>query len=110
MSTMPPPPPGPAPVPPTSVPPAPVAPATPPAPRPVSGPAWKPRVTFVALLGGALTGLGVLVLLQQFAVVYPTLLTTVVVLGVALLVGLVVPSLGRLVAVRRYRRRFHGGG
>ena len=66
---------------------------------------WKPRLSILGLLGGLVMGLGVVVLLQQYGKLYPT--TEILVGGVVggcLVGGIVVPSLLRLVAVRRINR------
>ena len=56
---------------------------------------WLPRITLVGLVSGALTGLAGVVLVQQFAIAYPTteLLIEFVLCG-ALVYGVVVPTLG----------------
>jgi hypothetical protein len=56
---------------------------------------WGPRITLVGLIGGVLAGAGVLVLLQQFAVVYPTKEWAICLLaGGAAVYGLVLPTIG----------------
>ena len=73
---------------------------------------WKPRISVLGVLGGLLMGLGVVVLLQQYGKLYPT--TQILVGGViagALLGGLVLPSLFRLIAIGRINgkiRRIEG--
>ncbi|MFY9614607.1 MAG: hypothetical protein WAT58_04335, partial [Candidatus Dormiibacterota bacterium] len=60
---------------------------------------WKPRLSILGLIGGLLTGASVVVLLQQSGKVYPSLTILIVALVVgALLGGVVVPSIFRLVA------------
>jgi hypothetical protein len=65
---------------------------------------YRPLFSVVAIVTGAIGGLGVLVLLQQAGTVYPTRNVTIlaVVLGVAW--GIAVPSLMRLRKVRRVNR------
>ncbi len=71
--------------------------------RPV---AFRPRVAVGAAVWGVVVGIGTLVLAQQFAVLYPTVLIAVVWLGVcALLSGVAIPSLVRLSAVRKINAR-----
>lgn len=65
---------------------------------------WRPRISFVGLVAGLLTGVGSLILLQQYAVAYPTRTLTILVVGAGLALGVAIPSLFRLVAVRRLRR------
>ena len=56
---------------------------------------WGPRITLVGLIGGVLAGAGVLVLLQQFAVVYPTKEWAICLLALgAAVYGLVLPTIG----------------
>ena len=79
----------------------------PPAPTPGQWPArlhWRPRIRVLALLFGALLGLGTAILLQQYGyrVMTRDLLGQAVVSG--LLAGLVVPSLRWALTVRRYNR------
>jgi len=62
---------------------------------------WRPRVSALGLLGGFLSGLGILVLLQQYALVYPTRTVAVTGLVLGLATGIAVPSLIRLRGVRR---------
>lgn len=65
---------------------------------------WRPRISILALVGGFLAGLGILVLLQQYAIVYPTRTVTIVALVGGLAFGVAVPSLFRIIAVRRLNR------
>ncbi|MBK9178773.1 MAG: SH3 domain-containing protein [Acidimicrobiales bacterium] len=77
-----------------------------PVPVPVPAPiGFLPAVSLTGALGGALCGIGVAVLLQQFAVAELTqsLLITSVVIGL-LVGGLVLPSIGRAVAASRVNR------
>lgn len=67
---------------------------------------WKPRITIVGLISGLFLGLGLLVLAQQYAVIYPTRNVAITFLvGGLLLSGLVLPSLFRVIAVRRLNAR-----
>jgi len=63
---------------------------------------WTPHVTLLGLLSGLLAGVGATVLLQQYSIDYPTLAAIIrnVVVGVAVY-GLVIPTLGYTLAVRR---------
>jgi hypothetical protein len=67
---------------------------------------WTPRITLLGLLSGLLVGVGVVVLLQQYAIEYPTMAAAVrdVAIGVVLY-GVVVPTVGRTFAVRRLNGR-----
>lgn len=62
---------------------------------------WRPFVSLAALGFSLLTGLGTLVLAQQYALVYPSLAVTIIWLVVALALGVALPSLGRLMGVRK---------
>lgn len=88
--------------------------AVPPVPPP-SIPPWvtvpvprlrhRPRLSVLGLAGGVLAGIGIVVLLQQYGKVYPT--AGVAIAGVVggLIVGVLVPTLVRMVAVNRANRR-----
>jgi hypothetical protein len=65
---------------------------------------WGPRFSFIGIVGGILAAFGLLVLLQQGGRVYPTVTVALVMLIGGILFGIVLPSLGVLVAVRRYNR------
>ncbi len=67
---------------------------------------WMPRITLLGLLSGLLAGAGAVVLLQQYAIEYPTLAAAVrnVVIAVVLY-GVVVPTIGRTAAVLRLNGR-----
>jgi len=78
------------------------APAPMPARRRMS---WRPRLSVVGTLGGLLGGSGVVVLLQQFSVLYPTLAVAIIGLVGGLAIGILVPSLGRVFRVRRVNRK-----
>ena len=69
-------------------------------------PPLVPRITLAGLIGGVLAGAGGVVLLQQFAVTYPTtgLAIALVVIGAAVY-GLVLPTLGYLIGWWRVTRR-----
>lgn len=71
---------------------------------------WRPVLSIGSLLSGLLLGLGSAVLLQQYGVRVLTrgaLIQTVV---VALVIAIVIPSLGRLVGVRRYNKALQRAG
>jgi len=65
---------------------------------------WRPRISVVGLIGGLLAGAGIVVLLQQYAVVYPTRAVAIEGLVGGLALGLIIPSLLRVFAVRRVNR------
>jgi len=65
---------------------------------------WRPRISAVALIGGLLAGAGTVVLLQQYAVVYPTRAVAIEGLAGGLALGLILPSLLRFFAVWRLNR------
>jgi hypothetical protein len=66
---------------------------------------FRPRLSFFGILGGLLAGLGAGVLLQQYAILYPTRTVAIIELAAGLALGILLPSLGRLRAVRRINRR-----
>ncbi len=63
---------------------------------------WTPHITLLGMLSGLLAGVGATVLLQQYSIDYPTLAAIIrnVIVGVAVY-GLVIPTLGYTLAVRR---------
>jgi hypothetical protein len=65
---------------------------------------WRPRISVVGIIGGLLAGVGTVVLLQQYAVVYPTRAVAIEGLAGGLALGLVIPSLLRVFAVWRLNR------
>jgi hypothetical protein len=65
---------------------------------------WRPRISAVAVIAGLLVGAGVVVLLQQYAVLYPTRTVAIGGLVAGLAVGLILPSVGRLFAISRVNR------
>jgi hypothetical protein len=65
---------------------------------------WRPRISAVGLIGGLLAGAGIVVLLQQYALVYPTRAVAIEGLAGGLALGLVIPSLLRVFAVWRLNR------
>jgi hypothetical protein len=77
------------------------------APGPISLPRlpFRPRISVVSILGSLLASLGIIVLLQQFGVVYPTVTVVIVGLLLGLAFGLLVPSLVRLSGLRRLNAR-----
>lgn len=78
----------------------------PPAPQRLPRARWTPRITLLGLVSGLLAGAGAVVLLQQYAIEYPTMAAAVrnVVIAVVLY-GVVVPTIGRTLAVRRLNGR-----
>jgi hypothetical protein len=66
---------------------------------------WVPRITLLGVVSGLLLGASVVVLLQQFAVLFPTLGVAIAGIVLGLLAGVIVPSLARLIPVRRVNRR-----
>lgn len=84
-----------------------------PAPVPAGGPAlrlprarWLPRITLLGIFSGLLAGAAGLVLIQQFAIAYPSkgLAITLLIVG-AVAYGLVVPTLGYTLAWLRINGR-----
>ena len=67
---------------------------------------WRPRISVAGIIGGLLAGAGTIVLLQQYAVVYPTRAVAIEGLIGGLALGLIIPSLLRVFAVRRVNRAF----
>jgi len=65
---------------------------------------FRPFVPILGILGGLLAGVGTLVLAQQFALVYPTRTVVIVWMAVSLVLGILLPWLGRLSAVRKVNR------
>lgn len=65
---------------------------------------WSPFISVAAVVFSLLGGLGSLVLAQQFAVVYPSLAVTISWFVAWLAVGVIVPSLTRLIGVRKANR------
>ena len=72
--------------------------------RPVPRVRWHPRISILGLVAGLLGALGALVLLQQYAIVYPTRTVSIVSLAAGFLVGLVLPSVRRIFATRKLNR------
>ena len=66
---------------------------------------YRPRFSLLGLVSGVLGALGSLVFLQQAGKVYPTAAVGIITLVLGLVTGLVLPSIGRLVANRRVNRR-----
>jgi predicted membrane-bound spermidine synthase len=62
---------------------------------------WKPKFSLVSMVSGMLLGLSILVLLHQNGTLYPTRMSVVYAAVAGLLVGILVPSLRRLFAVRK---------
>ena len=65
---------------------------------------WRPAWSFGPVAAGLLVAFGVLVLLQQHAVVYPTRMVTVVFVLSGLVTGVAVASAAALAGVRRANR------
>lgn len=65
---------------------------------------WRPYFSGVSIIGSLLAGLGTLVLGQQYALFFPTRMFTIIWLIVWLLMGIAIPSLGRLIAVKKANR------
>jgi hypothetical protein len=67
--------------------------------------AWRPRLSVLGILGGLVAGAGVVVLLQQFSILFPTLTVAIIGLAGGLAAGVLIPSLGALVRTRRVNRK-----
>ena len=65
---------------------------------------WRPAWSFGPVAGGLLVAFGVLVLLQQHAVVYPTRMVALLFLLLGLATGVAVASVAALAGVRRANR------
>ncbi len=65
---------------------------------------WRPRISVVGLVGSVLFGLGFTIFLQQSGEVFPDEGTFLQYIGAGLIVGIVVPSLIRVVTVMRANR------
>lgn len=76
------------------------------APAPIVLPraSWRPRISWAGMAGGILMSLGILVLLQQYGVVYPTLTVTIVGLVSGVLTSILIPSLARIANIGRINR------
>jgi hypothetical protein len=66
--------------------------------------AWKPRISAVGLLGSVLFGLGYVVVLQQSGELFPGMSDFLMYIGIGLVLGVILPSLIRVVAVMRTNR------
>jgi hypothetical protein len=64
----------------------------------------KPAFSVLSIIGGIMTGLGVLVLLQQAGSVYPTRNVTILALLIGILWGIFLPTLTRTMAARKAAR------
>lgn len=62
---------------------------------------WRPYFSVISIVGSLLAGLGTLVLAQQYALLFPTLMLTIIWLVVWLALGIALPSLARVVAIRK---------
>ncbi len=65
---------------------------------------WRPRFSISGTIGGILLGLGVVVLLQQYGELFPNITTIVVYIVAGLALGIVPPSLIRVVNVLSLNR------
>ena len=65
---------------------------------------WRPRISAVGLAGGILGGLGYVVLRQQMGDIFPDAADFLIAIGIGLVLGVVVPSLIRIVTVARTNR------
>lgn len=63
------------------------------------------RISVIGIIGGLLAGIGAVVLLQQYGKVYPTAGVAISGIAAGLVLGIVIPTLGRMVAVNRLNRR-----
>ena len=66
---------------------------------------YRPRVSLLSLVSSVVGAPAILIFLQQRGSVFPTPKVELLTLLGGLAVGLIVPSLGQLVAVRRMNRR-----
>ncbi len=66
---------------------------------------WRPRVSIVGMASGVVGGLAAVVLLQQTGRLFPSYEILGRALVAGLLAGIVIPSLTRVIAVRRANRR-----
>jgi hypothetical protein len=78
--------------------------ATPPGPR-LRRARWRPRIAGGTIVSCVVGAIGVLGLLQQYGRLYPTGTVVVRAAVAAVAVGLIVPSLLRIIPARRYNRR-----
>lgn len=66
---------------------------------------WRPRISVMGISGGVLGGASVLAMLQEYGRFFPTTAVAYRAVLVGAGVGIVIPSLARIVAVRRANRR-----
>lgn len=71
---------------------------------------WRPVLSVTALVSGLIGGVGSAVLLQQYSVQVLTRAALVRTVVAALVVAVVVPSLARIVGVRRFNRALRRAG
>ena len=71
---------------------------------------WRPVLSVTSLLSGLVLGLGTSLLLQQYAVQVLTRAALIRTVVASLVVAVVVPSLARVVGVRRYNRALRRAG
>ena len=66
---------------------------------------WRPRISVMGITGGVAGGASVLAMLQEYGRFFPTTAVSYRAVLVGAGVGIVVPSLARILAVRRANRR-----
>jgi hypothetical protein len=66
---------------------------------------WRPRVAGMAIVSSLVGAIGALLLLQQYGKVFPTAGVVIRAGVAAVVIAIAVPSLLRLISVRRYNRR-----
>jgi hypothetical protein len=66
---------------------------------------WRPHIAFIPILSGILGAVAVLILFQQYGIMFPSLTVTIEALVAGLVVGVGLPSLLRIIPVRRWNRR-----
>ena len=66
---------------------------------------YKPLFSLVSIVSGLLLAVSILTLLHQNGTLYPTRTMAILTLVAGFLFGIVVPSLTRLLAVRKANRR-----
>ena len=66
---------------------------------------WRPRISVMGITGGVVGGASVLAMLQEYGRFFPTTAVAYRAVLVGAGVGIVVPSLARILAVRRANRR-----
>jgi hypothetical protein len=66
---------------------------------------YRPKVSVLGLVSALVGSLGGLLFMQQRGSVFPTSTVGIITIVVALVSGIALPSLGRVVATRRINRR-----